>query len=92
MENLKDLIENKIGTATDAEIIEAVLPAFQKLIRIIANEGTDEGKRVSNNYFACLCSENIIESRFSKSCEKSAFERSEPFQTVITHIIKVTNK
>lgn len=92
LDDLKRLVENKIGKATDTEIIEAVLPAWQKLIRIIAREGSDNGKRLADNYFACLCAENIIESRFTKSCEKTVVDRSEPFQTVITHIIKVTNK
>ncbi len=92
MNDLKQLVESKLGTVTDSEIIEAVLPAFQKLIRIIAREGSENGKRLTNNYLACLCAENIIENRFTKSCEKSIIDRSEPFQTVIAHVIKVTNK
>ena len=92
MNDLKQLVESNLGTVTDLEIIEAVLPAFQKLIRIIAREGSDDGKRLTNNYFACLCAEIIILNRFAKSCEKSTIDRSEPFQTVITHVIKVTNK
>lgn len=92
MADLKGLVESKIGRATETEILEAVLPVWQKLIRIIAREGSGNGKRLTDNYFACLCAENIIESRFTKSCEKTVIDRSEPFQTVITHIIKVTTE
>lgn len=69
MDDLKRLVESRIGPVTDKEIVQEVLPAFQKLVRIIKREGTDNGQRLTNKYFCCLCSEKIFEKRFTKKCE-----------------------
>lgn len=93
MTDIKRLIETKIGEVTDAEIIGAIEPTWRKLQYIISREGSDGGARFTYNYFASLCAENIIETRFTQRCRKSTkVVQPEPMQTVIMHIIKVTNK
>lgn len=66
--NLFSLVCMYVNTPTFAEITKAIVPAKEKLKRIIKREGDDNGARLEPSYLAQLIAENIRSSRITKKC------------------------
>lgn len=58
------------------EITEALPQAAAKLQRIIAREGDDDGKRLTEEYFIQLVFEQIRINRFAQECERRCYSGS----------------
>jgi hypothetical protein len=54
---------------TDDELESALLPATQKLLRIIEREGDADGERMKPYYLKQLIREHIQSVRFARFCE-----------------------
>lgn len=75
-ETLIDRVEQQLGGVTGREIAIALPLAMDKLERIIAREGDDDGERLKPYYIAQLVAEQIrsdrAEAYFAKANQKSA--------------------
>ncbi len=66
--NLHSLVSRYVSIPTFAEIALAIVPAKEKLKRIIEREGDADGARLEPSYLAQLIAENIRSSRMTKKC------------------------
>lgn len=75
-ETLIDRVERQLGGVTGREIVTALPLAMDKLERIIAREGDDDGERLKPYYIAQLVAEQIRSDRaevhFATTNKKSA--------------------
>lgn len=89
---LQALVENEIGNVEVNEILLAIPETVQKIVWIVQNEGTAQGKRLKAEYIAKIIAERITADRFVERLKKEADHKnghaSEPIYYSITMLSK----